>query len=186
MSADTNRILDRLSSAFSKEPDSILNKILSTLVTQLQNIDEVAASVVYSHQYRYAAGKNLENITATFGVSRVGGISDTTLRENLSIVLWQNRSSGTIEDVQKIVAFITGVPESAVRVVEPQAGQFRIIVDATWRQPFRLAGLYNAVHKTKAGGIHFLDDQTIFVLIDPHEGDTYDSMHSGLVQPYWG
>ena len=181
-----NQIIDRLSSAFTKQPGSNLEKILSTIETEIQGVDDVAGAIVLSHQWQYTSGKSLENMTKMFGVSRQGGISDTTLRENMGTVLWQNRSSGSIADIQKIVAFITGVPESAVTVVEPETGRFSLIVESTWRQSFSLAGLYDAVNKTKAGGVLFLEDETVFVLTAPLEMETFRTQVTALKPNSWG
>lgn len=186
MSDDTNKIINRLSSAFTHEPGSNLDKILSTLETQLQEIDTVAGAIVLSHQIRRAGGKSLDNLASTFGVTRPIGASDTTLRENVATVLWQNRSSGAAGDIRKVVSYITGVPEDAVTIVEPSPGRFSLIVESTWTQSFSLAGLYNAVNKTKAGGVLFLADQTVFILTSPLEVETGRNVAMGLKTNSWG
>lgn len=179
-------MIDRLSSAFTKEPGSNLEKILSTIETEMQGLEDEAAAVVLSHQFRNASGQSLENMTETFGVSRIPGTSDTTLRENMGTVLWQNRSHGSIADVQKIVSYITGVPADAVTIVEPSPGRFSLIVESTWTQSFSLAGLYNAVNKTKAGGVLFLEDETVFILTAPLEAETGRDVVTGLKTNAWG
>lgn len=186
MTNQVAEMITRLSSAFSKEPGSNLNKILSAIEDEMKNIDEVAAAIVISHQWRHTSGKSLENMAEMFGVNRQGGISDAALREVTGTVLWQNKSSGSIADIQKIVAFITGVPESAVTVVEPEPGRFSLVVEATWTQSFSLAGLYNAVNQTKAGGVLFLEDETVFILTAPLEAETARNVVTGLKTNAWG
>lgn len=180
------RMIDRLSSAFTKEPDSNLDKILTAIEDELQEVDDAAMAVVISHQWRHTSGKSLENMTQTFGVSRQGGISDTTLRENMGTILWQNKSHGSIADIQKIVAFITGVPEDAVTLIEPSPGRFQIIVEATWTQSFSLAGLYAAVNKTKAGGVLFLEDDTVFIITSPLEIELAWDLVTSMKTNTWG
>lgn len=180
------RMTRRLSTAFNKNTGTNLEKLLATMADEMVTLEGVGAAVIMSHQWDHATAESLDNMAATFEVSRDPGSSDVALREKVATILWQNRSCGTTADIKAIVAFICGVDPESVTVLEPEAAHISITISEVWSKSFSLAGLYDAINKTKAGGVLFLDDQTVFILDEALITMIGNGYHNAYWTSCWG
>jgi len=173
-------IQNRLSSAFSKDPDSNVAKLIEVIAAELDEFETAALDVLDSHQLEHATGVHLDRVVDLIGISRLPGESDAAFRTRASIERWLQSSSGTKAELEAIVCYITGLTTDDFEIQENpnavggtgagwglqkwgssrwggsyQVGQFRIVFDTSPSAEV-LAKLNDAIDKARAAGVLFL------------------------------
>jgi hypothetical protein len=186
----TSEILNRLSSAFSKDPDSNLAKYILIIAAELDEFEAAVLQVQAAHQLDQAAGIQLDRVVDLLGIARFPGESDDDFRARAGVLRWLQSSSGTKADLEAIICYLTGYTTDEFEVLEnPNAqgngsgwgrqkwgnspwggsynvGQFKIVFYTAPRGPISLPLLYDAVGKARAASVLFLEDQTTFILTE--------------------
>jgi len=184
----STEILGRLSSAFSKDPDSNLARFVEVIGAELDELAAAADQVRAAHQLDTATGAQLDQVLALTGIERLAGESDDDYRARASILRRLQSSNGTKADLEAIICYLTGYSTDEFEVIEnPNAqggtgagwgaqkwgsspwggaynvGQFKIVFYTPPPGPISLPVLYGAIEKAKAMGVLALTDQTTFI-----------------------
>lgn len=157
----TETMLSRLSTAFATDPGTNIYKLLSLIAVELDNIEVMLTAVENAHYLNSASGKSLERIGYVVSVTRDGLESDADLRGRIIEERIKSRACGTISDIKQAVAYLLGILETDIAVIE-DGPTFRIAVNVTHTKAFSFNILVTGVNATKAGGITFYDLQTVF------------------------
>ncbi len=94
---------DRLSSAFSRSPDSNLYHLTGVFADEYDQARYTLQDMVDARAYSTATGPSLDRIAALIGMTRLAGETDAALRTRYVIELNNRRTSGTRADVISVI-----------------------------------------------------------------------------------
>ncbi|PKG31667.1 hypothetical protein, partial [Methanoregula sp.] len=119
MMTKTTDMLTHFSSAFSKDPDSILGKFVSVIAAELEDLDAAAEAVRSAHHVEAATGASLDQVVDLIGMSsRLPGETDAEFRPRAAMLRWLQSSSGTTADLEAIISYVTGYPPNQFDIIE--------------------------------------------------------------------
>jgi len=212
MSTNTE-ILNRLSSAFSKDPDSNLAKYISIIAAEIDELKAAIATVQAAHQLDLATGIQLDRVVDLLGIARLPGECDDDFRSRAGVLRWLQSSSGTKADLEAIICYMTSYTTDEFTVQEnPNAqgngsgwgrqkwgnspwggsyhvGQFRILCLVPPHRSISLSTMYDSIRKAKATGILFLAGKTTILYAEAGIEIGYNSGTTMLPDSYppgWG
>jgi len=186
--ARINQMIGRLSSAFTREPGSNIDKLIRTTEAELQVLEDTGNAILSSHQYENATGASLDHFAAIYGVTRLQSDTDAAVRLRIAIAANVRNASGTISDIISMASRITGYAESDIEMVEFEAtvpaggwglqpwgtspwggsyrsaASFRLVFHGSGTgKSFTLDDLANGINRVRAAGVTFNVNATQFV-----------------------
>ncbi|MDD1695083.1 MAG: hypothetical protein LUQ71_10205 [Methanoregula sp.] len=201
------RMVGRLSSAFTREPGSNIEKLIRSVESELQNIEDTGNAIRTAHQFEKATGAALDFFAAIYGVTRKAGESDASVRQKITVATQVRTACGTKADVIALIARVTGYAEDDIDLIEfestiptggwgkqlwgtsPWGGSnrtaagFRLVLYGSGVSPgFALADLIAGIDRVRAAGVLFNKSSTV-IRIDPLEITVAAASSSSIVLP---
>jgi hypothetical protein len=185
------QMIGRLSSAFTREPGSNIEKLVRVTEAELQDIADAAAAVLQAHQYENATGASLDHFARIYGVTRVQTDTDADVRHKITVAASVRESCGTVSDILALVERITGYAIADIDLIEfestipeggygkqewgttewggryPTAANFRLMFHGSGVSPgFAVEDLVDGINRVRCAGVTFNASATIFELDD--------------------
>ena len=136
-----DQLIKLLSTAFRKDSDSNIYRLLKVIDSEYSNIEQAINDVKNAHFVDFASGKSLDYLATLFGILRQVNESDEHFRARVKFAFSKISDMGTINDIKEIVATTLNTTTSRVVIKENpdyEAAYFEIWL---WLQDLNSAGL---------------------------------------------
>lgn len=153
-----DNLINRLTDAYNKEPESNVNKLMQIAALHIQENEDVLNQIAAYRDIDQADGAVLDKIGGNFQQTR-GKASDDVYRVLIKSRIRRNLSSGSINDIIGFLAEVLMIDKSQVNVTElwsqGQNASLHVDVpsDAISKTGFTFSQFGQLVNKVVAGGI---------------------------------
>lgn len=124
------QMLNKLTGAYCKDPDSNIGKLFQIFSSGLTSVDTTLETISLWRDIDNAAGTTLDKIGQNFGVRREG-TSDPIYRLLIKTKVRGMLAGGDVDTIIATTGALFGVDASDIELEELYPAKFRVIVDET-------------------------------------------------------
>lgn len=151
------KMLDKLTGAYSKDPDSHIGRLFQIFASILSGVEDALHTIALWRDLYQARGHTLDRIGANFGVAR-GSANDTLYRVMIQVKVIAQLSGGDVDTVIQAAGELLGVDSTDILLEEVYPAKISLCVDMD-RLPGERAALIDqiaaAIKRILAAGVGF-------------------------------
>lgn len=122
------KMLNKLTGAYSKEPDSHIGRLFQIFASALSGVEDTLHTIALWKDLYQARGHTLDRIGANFGVAR-GSANDTLYRIMIQVKVIAQLSGGDVDTVIQAAGELLGVDPTDILLEEVYPAKISLYVD---------------------------------------------------------